>query len=191
MTLYAVILFLHLLAVVAAFSATAIMHFGLVRLRKADRVTTARDALMLAARTGRAMPIVGAALLLTGALLTQTAWSWTTPWIDVSIAGLVAIMVTGGGMLGRRIRALGPLLQRPADDLLDDALASSLRDPSLWIIAQLPPLLAIGVMFVMTTKPGLGLGVMEIVVIVALGMLAMMMSGARGARAAAVRPVSQ
>lgn len=173
MSLYAVALFLHLLTVVAAFFAVALIHAGLIRMRKADRVSEARDALMFAGRTGKAMPLIGLALLLTGAYLTQSMWSWTTPWIDVAIGGLVAIMAVGGGVLGRRIAALQPLLQR-GDGPVDGTLAASLRDPSLWIIAQLPPLLAIGVMFVMTTKPGAILGIIEILVIVALGVLAMM-----------------
>lgn len=174
MSLYTVTLFLHLLTVVAAFFAVALIHAGLIRMRKAERVSEARDALVSAGRAGRVMPIIGLALLLTGAYMTESVWSWTTPWIDVSIGGLVAIMATGGGMLGRRLRALEPLLQRGGDGPVDGTLAASLRDPSLWIIAQLPPLLAIGVMFVMTTKPGAVLGIIEILVVVAIGVLAMM-----------------
>ena len=172
MTLYAVTLFVHLLAVVAAFSATAIIHLGLVRMRKAERANDARDALMLAARAAKAMPIVALLLLLTGALMTENRWSWTTPWIDVSLGGLILLSAIGGGVLGKRMRALGPQLGRAGDGQLDAALASQVRDPALWIIAQLPPLLAIGVMFVMTTKPSIGLGIIEILVVVALGLLA-------------------
>ena len=172
MTLYTVTLFLHLLSVVAAFSATALIHLGLVRMRKAERTSDARDALMIAARWGRMMPLIGLALLLTGAIMTQNRWTWTTPWIDVSLGGLILIMATGGGMLGKRMRALGPQLGRAGDGHMDAAQASQVRDPALWIIAQLPPLLAIGVMFVMTTKPGIGLGIIEILAVVALGLLA-------------------
>ncbi|HEX5438621.1 MAG TPA: hypothetical protein VFW98_15825 [Gemmatimonadaceae bacterium] len=172
MSLYAVALFLHLLTVVAAFIAVALIHAGLIRMRRAERVGEAREALMSAGRAGRAMPIVGLLLLLTGAYMTESLWSWTTPWIDVSIGGLVAIMAAGGGLLERRLRALKPLLQH-GDGPVDGTLAASLRAPSLWIIAQLPPLLAIGVMFVMTTKPGMAQGIIEILVVVAIGVLAM------------------
>lgn len=171
MSLYSVTLFLHLLAVVAAFSATALIHFGLVRMRKAERAGDARDALMLAARAAKAMPIVALALLLTGAYMTQNAWSWTTPWIDVSLGGLILISIIGGGVLGRRMRALGPRLGRAGDGPMDDALMSAVRSPTLWAIAQLPPLLAIGVMLVMTTKPGLGAGVVELLAVAAIGVL--------------------
>lgn len=171
MTLYTVTLFLHLLTVGAAFGATALIHFGLVRMRRADHAGDARDALALTVRSARAMPIVMLALLLTGAVMTQTAWSWSTPWIDVSIIGLVLLGVLGGGVLGRRMRALAARLGGAPDGPMDDTLISALRDPSLWIIAQLPPLLAIGVMFVMTTKPTMGLGFVELLVVVALGVL--------------------
>ncbi|HEX6964169.1 MAG TPA: DUF2269 family protein [Gemmatimonadaceae bacterium] len=171
MTSYTVTLFLHLLAVMAGFGATAVIHLGLMRMRKAERASDARDALMLAGSTAKAMPLVGLALLLTGGYMTQTRWSWNTPWIDVSITGLVLMMIIGGGVLGRRMRALGPQLGRAGDSAMDDALISAVRDPSLWIIAQLPPLLAIGVMFVMTTKPTMGLGFVELLVVAALGVL--------------------
>jgi len=168
---YKVTLFLHLLAVVAGFAATGLIHFGLARMRKAERASEARDGLMIAGRTAKAMPIIGLALLLTGAYMTESAWSWATPWIDVSIIGLIAMMAIGGGVLGRRMRALGPRLGQAGDGVMDDALTAAVRDPSLWVIAQLPPLLAIGVMFVMTTKPTMGMGFVELLIVIALGVL--------------------
>lgn len=169
--MYAVTLFLHLVAVVSAFAASALIHLGIGRMRRADRVEQARDAVGIAERGGRLMPLVGLGLLATGAYLTHTAWTWSTPWIDVSIAGLVTLAIVGGRGIGAPLRAIGPRLARAGEGRLDGELAAALRAPALWTLSHVQRMLAVGVMLVMVTKPSLGVGIVELVAAVAVGIL--------------------
>jgi hypothetical protein len=108
--IYPEMLFLHLLVVVLGFSAGALVHFGLDRMRSADRADRALDGARLVGRLGPRMPLVALALLLTGAGLTQARWNWSTPWILVSIAGLVTMQVVSLAVLKPRMSALAPRL---------------------------------------------------------------------------------
>lgn len=151
---YSAVLFLHLLAVGVAFGAATLIHWSLVRLRAATRAVEARDALFLCARTSRAMPLIALALFATGAGLTHARWGWTRPWVEVSIIGLVLMLGIGGTILRPRLMRAAGALSGAGDGAVSEGVAASLRDPVLWIVAHLPPALAIGIMFVMVTKPG-------------------------------------
>lgn len=118
--MYSLVLFLHLCALTAAFFAMGVMVSAAVR--GAD-----------AHNTEKSMPIITIALLATGAYMTHERWTWTTPWIDVGIAGLLAITIFGGAVLG----------------------SGKLRGAQLLIGQGFNMGLALGVMFLMIAKPPL------------------------------------
>jgi len=167
--LYNVVLFLHLIAIVGAFFVAGILQNGLLRMGAATDLRQARSAAALCAACAKLLPISLLVLLITGAYLTQVRWSWTTPWIDVAILGLVVMGALGGGVLGRRERALHAFLSGVPGESIDAATASRLRDPVLTIGGTVMPFIAIGVMLVMVMKPGLVVGIVELAVAVAIG----------------------
>ena len=57
-------------------------------------------------RPGGLFPVSILGLLASGAYLTSDAWTWSTPWIDVSIAGLVLVALQGPLVAGPRAEAL-------------------------------------------------------------------------------------
>jgi hypothetical protein len=149
------LLFLHLVAVVAGFSGGALIHFGLGRMRAAPTADRALDGAQIVGRIGPLMPLASLALFLTGACLTLARWSWQTPWIEVPIAGIVAMLVIGAALLKPRMAALAPRLARAGGSPLEGELAAGVHDPVLWLASLLQSALALGIMFVMVTKPGL------------------------------------
>ena len=46
-------------------------------------------------RAGWAFPVSILGLVATGAYLTAHSWTWSTAWIDVSIAGVVVVTLQG------------------------------------------------------------------------------------------------
>src|SRR5579862_3590215 len=106
MTWLNIVLFLHLLTVAGAFCAVGAMIASMARLWGAGEPREASVALEGASRIGRMMPIVTLLLLVTGGIMTQASWQWTTAWIDVGVAGLLVITAIGGGVIGSRERAL-------------------------------------------------------------------------------------
>lgn len=165
------LLFLHLVAVVAGFSGGALIHFGLGRMRAAPTADRALDGAKIVGRIGPLMPLASLALFLTGACLTVARWSWQTAWIEVPIAGLVAMLVVGAALLKPRMAALAPRLARAGGGPLEGELAAGVHDPVLWLASLLQSALALGIMFVMVTKPGLAGGAAALVVAAAVPVL--------------------
>lgn len=118
--MYAFVLFLHLCALTGAFFAMGLMVSAAVRGQDAHNIE-------------KLMPIVTVVLLATGAYMTHDRWTWTTPWIDAGIAGLLAITIFGGAVLG----------------------SGKLRGPQVLVGQGLNMGLVLGVMFLMIVKPGI------------------------------------
>jgi hypothetical protein len=168
MSAYHVVLFLHLVFLVASFAAAGLLHLALLRLHAGGTAPEARQAALLAQRAGRALPLGALGLFATGAYMVADAWSWGDSWVICSIAGLVLMEAIGGAVLGRRGDALLHALEG-AEGPLPAAAAARLRDPVLWHASNVPTALAFGVMFVMVTKPGWLGSLVTLVIAVGLG----------------------
>lgn len=165
---FGVVLYLHLVAVVAAFALASFIHLGMERLWAAATASEALAALRLTARGASKMPWVGLALLLTGAYLTQTAFHWSAPWIDVSIAGLVALEAVGGITSARR-RRLAQALTPTATGPLTLSQRAAAHDRLSRAAHYMLPLLTLGIMLVMVLKPGAWVSLAVLILASALG----------------------
>ena len=102
---------------------------------------------------GKVVPVFPAAtlgLLGSGTYMTQTAWSWSTPWIVAGLTGLAMIMLLGSGLEASRGRALKHEVRMHG---LSERARRLLRDPLAWTAKAMTWTLMLAVMFVMTTKP--------------------------------------
>lgn len=169
MQAYQFVLYLHLLTVVGAVFVIGMMVTSLLRMRAAKTVAVARSEARFSSAAAKAMPVVAVLLLLTGGYLTQREWTWSTPWIDLAIAGLLLIMGVGGGVLGSRERRLDAALESAPGPDLDQTLVAQLRDPLLLVANGVIIGLVAGVMFVMTMKPALWIGIAALLVGAAAG----------------------
>jgi len=166
---YSIVLFVHLLALLIAAMASSLAFYAALQLRRA---TTPPEAALWGHLIGSVVPVFPVAtltLLGSGAYLTQEQWSWHTPWIDAGMVGLALIAVCGSGIEASRGRALDRELQTVG---MSTRARSLLHDPYAWSAKVTTLTLMLGVMFVMSTKPG-GLGsAVTIVVAVVVGPLA-------------------
>lgn len=147
---YSIALFFHLVSLLAAGAAAALAGYAALRLRTATSPPeVARWGIMIG-KVVRAFPPATLGLLGSGAYMTQTAWSWSTPWVIAGLVGLAMIVLLGSGVEASRGRALKHEVRTHG---LSERAGRLLRDPLAWTAKATTWTLMLAVMFVMTTKP--------------------------------------
>jgi hypothetical protein len=155
MTLHLVLHFLHVVGALGVCAALGVEIAALVGLRRAapDDV---RRSIALFDVNRRLGPPALACIVVPGAALTSISWGWKAAWVHVSFGALVAIVIIGAAITGRRIQRLERELGdreavRTEQDRVD--LARLAEDPVLVASLLARCGLVLGVVFVMTTKP--------------------------------------
>lgn len=170
MTLYHVALTAHLFCVLAATAASGMTLQSALRLRRAQDLHEAQSALTEIRRTARVFPFATLGLLGTGAYMIQSAWTWSTPWIVASIAGLALMVILGSQVEGRLMRFLGAEIGRNG---LSPAAQHLARVPVVWTAKCATLTLLAAVVLEMSLKPGtipaVGFLVLALVVALPLG----------------------
>ena len=154
MDTYHVVLYIHLLALFVGIGAGAVMLVCLFQLRAAQTLADAVPWGRVAGKTARAFPVAILGLFGTGAYMTADVWTWSTRWIDVSIAGLVILALQGPLVAERTAHKLKRALQDNGPGPLGKEARRMARHPGLWV-ADLSNLgVVLGIVWVMTQKPG-------------------------------------
>lgn len=169
MNTYGAVKYLHVLFLLGAFGAGTVVHACLFRLRAARTLADAAPWGALAGKLENVFPVAILGLFGTGAYMTSDAWTWGTRWIDVSIAALALMLAQGGGVAARRAHALKQALIENGPGELGERARGMTRDPGLWVASFTNPALALGVVWNMTQKPGLGESIAAVVVAYAVG----------------------
>jgi hypothetical protein len=169
---YGVVLFLHLAALLAAIGTAGIAHFAEGRLAGAETVAAARPWASLLIRAAPVFPLVLLILLASGAYLVHRSWRWDSGWIEAGLVGVALLFANGAGVVGRRNLVLKRALGATVDGPLTDALLQLTRRHVSGIASWANTGLAVGVVFVMTTKPGLACSLAGLAVSATLGVMA-------------------
>ncbi len=168
MTLYAFALFLHVVGVLllfAAITSEGITLFQLRRATTASQVATWQGVAKLARVFGPASVV---AILVPGLYMMATSWGWV-PWIAVGLIAWVAIAVMGA-VNGIRFSAV---IDAAASD--PDRIRELHARP--FAISWMTRLaLSLGIVFLMTNKPGLLWAVFSVVVAAGIGVVAGLMA---------------
>ncbi len=169
MELYTVLLFVHVVGVLGYAAGTILSVLGLPALKRAQRVEQARSILALLERVG---PLSGISLLFiiaTGLYMAATAWGWQTGWIDVTL-GTIVLLLARGALMGTRRHAITLLIQEMPDGPLPGPVTQRIYDPWIGLGTYELVTLLLGVVFLMTVKPGLGVSLLVIGVALVLGL---------------------
>jgi hypothetical protein len=151
---YHVVLYIHLLALFVGIGAGAVMLVCLFQLRAAQTLAEAGPWGRVAGKTARAFPVAILGLFGTGAYMTSDVWTWSTRWIDVSIAGLVLLALQGPLVAEQTAKKLKRALQDNGPGPLGQQARRMARHPGLWV-ADLSNLgVVLGIVWVMTQKSG-------------------------------------
>ena len=154
MDTYHVVLYIHLLALFVGIGAGAVLLVCLFQLRAAQTLMEAVPWGRVAGKTARAFPVAILGLFGTGAYMTSDVWTWSTRWIDVSIAGLVLLALQGPLVAERTAKKLERALHDNGPGPLGRHARRMTRHPGLWVAEFSNLGVVFGIVWDMTQKPG-------------------------------------
>ena len=160
-TLYSIALFLHVVGAMLLFTAFTAEGIGVAHLRRAttsEQVHAWEGVAGLARVFGPASVV---AIAIPGVYMTVSSWGWV-PWIAVGIFAWLAIAVMGavnGIRFSARVRAA----------VEDSTVIDGLRAQQFVVSWTTRVALAVGIVLVMTTKPGLAAALLSVAVAAAIG----------------------
>jgi hypothetical protein len=165
---YKIALFVHLVALFAAFGASTVIHVSMAKIRSASSSRDALEWLGVAHHLSRVFPVALATLVGTGAWMLRSSWSWSAGFVTAGLTGVVLLFVSGAVIEGTRARRLAVALVAQPHEHLSGAAAACARDPLWWCASWANTGLALGVTFAMVAKPS----VIGALAAVAVGLLA-------------------
>jgi Predicted integral membrane protein (DUF2269) len=173
MSLYTIILFVHIIGAVGYFLGIGLWFFVLLGLRRAARVEQVHSLIHL---TDLSAPFSGASALLllgTGLYLAVSAWSLLTSWMLVALISLLLMVPTSVVLIApRRSDIVKQLAHEAPGGELSRALEQHLDDPVLATTFTTVLTLLLGLVFLMATKPNLVVSIIVMVVALLLGLAA-------------------
>jgi hypothetical protein len=155
MSLYTLLLFVHVSGAICLFIGMGIWLFGITAIGRAARVEQVRTlaGLMLMARL--AVPAGAFVVIAAGLAMARIAWGLQTGWIVVALGSLVIIGPIGTWVIDPKVRAIAALAQSLPDGPLPTTLAKRTLDCVLRLALYTMTAMLFGIVFLMTTKPAL------------------------------------
>src|ERR1041385_4659658 len=169
MNTYHYVLYVHLMSLFVGIGAGSVLLACLVQLRAARTVETAAPWGMLSGKVAKLFPVAILGLFGTGAYMTSDFWTWSTPWIDVGIAGLVLLTVQGGGIAEHTAKQLQKAMMANGPGPLGPEARRMTLHPGLWVVELSNLGIVFGIVWNMTEKPGWGGSIAAAVVGYAVG----------------------
>ena len=155
MSLYTLLLFVHVCGAICLFIGMGIWVFGITAIGRAARVEQVRTlaGLMLMARL--AVPAGAFVVIAAGLAMARIAWGLQTGWIAVALASLVIIGPVGTWVIDPKVSGIAALAQSLPDGPLPAPLAEHTHDRILQLALYTMIAMLFGIVFLMTTKPAL------------------------------------
>ena len=173
MSIYNIVLFVHVIGAIGYFLGMGILLFILLGLRRAQRVEHVRALIHLNELSAPVSAASAVLLLVTGLYLALAAWSLLTSWILVALISLLLMVPTSAALIAPHRSAIVKQLAREAPGgELSEALERHLDDPVLATVCTTVAALLLGLVFLMTTKPNLASSLIVMVAALLLGLAA-------------------
>jgi len=156
MTIYLAARFLHVAGALAMFSALGLeiaMLRGLALARSSSEAHAALAGLRIHMRIGTVAVLL---ILVPGAYMAAAAWGMPA-WLLAALGALVAIIVLGAGVTRRLLAAVMPAFERATDGVEVQQLLRG-----LWSSLAARAVLLLGIVALMSTKPGGGEAVLTL-----------------------------
>ena len=171
-TLYTIALFVHVSGVIVVFIGLGVWLFALVGVQRAQSVEQVRA---LASLFGPASKIVVGALpflALAGLYMAYVVWGPFAAWIDVATVSFLLLAPFGAFVIDPRITAISVSAKKADNGAIPAELSARIHDPLLGTALIIYVAMLLGIVFLMTTKPPLGVAILAMLVVLALGLLA-------------------
>jgi hypothetical protein len=184
MHLIDVVLFAHVTIAIVAFSVAGILHVAQFVMRGATSTTTVKAWDPIAHRLEPLFPVLALVLFGLGAWLVGISdgeFGWSDGWVITAAVGLGVMEAAGGAVLAPHGKRQHAAIVAAPDGPVGADLRAHLTAPLPWAVAFLNTATAIGILFLMATKPN---GVASAIIVVACGLAgaALGVAGARGGR---------
>jgi hypothetical protein len=155
MSLYTLLLFVHVSGAICLFIGMGIWLFGsivMARATRAEQVRTIAD-LMLMIRL--VVPVSAFVIIAAGLTMTLTAWGFQTGWVAVALSSMIIIGPIGTWVIDPKVRAITALAHTLPDGPLPITLAERTHDRVLRTALHTMTAMLFGIVFLMTIKPAL------------------------------------
>ena len=152
MTLYALLIFVHVVSAVTLFSALAIEAVSVARLTRSQTPTDAGVWMELLRVPDRLGPIAMLTTLGSGIWMMALGWG-PQPWLTGAFIGFIAMGVVGGVLSGRRLRRFRNALAGASGPSPAEALRSIRSSSALLTSLRLRIGIGVGILGLMTIKP--------------------------------------
>lgn len=169
MSLYTLLLFVHVSGAVCLFVGFGIWLFGSTAIARAAQVEQVRALADLMLMVRLVVPASAFVVIAAGLTMAQIAWGLQTGWIVVALGSLVIIGPIGTWVIDPKVRAIAALAHTLPDGPLPITLAERTRDRVLRLTMHTLIAMLFGIVFLMTTKPTLASAIGAMVVSAFLG----------------------
>jgi hypothetical protein len=174
---YNIALFLHVMATIAMFAVIGIVMVNVARMRQAQTGEQLRERTNVAFRADKLMPVMLVLVLVPAIYMVFASWGWTTAWINTALIALVLASPLGPAVNTCRLEALAKAAEGASSGPLPSALLTQRDDQVLWASCCTFTGILIGIVFLMTVKPGLVGSLATIVVALGLGLIMSIIPG--------------
>ena len=167
MNTYSIALFLHVVGALGFFVTLGLEWTSLRHLQRAVTTDQVREWMRVPTEMGRMGMLSMLTLLIAGFYMMAVTWHGVA-WIIVTL-GAIVLMIQAMVPARRRMAAIGQTASMESDSI-SPALSQYLHDPMLAISIQTRVAIALGIVFLMTVKPGWVGSLLAIVIAVVLGL---------------------
>lgn len=169
MSLYTILLFVHVSGAIGVFVGMGTWLFGMTAIARASRVEQVRTLADLMLMSRYVVPISAFMIITSGLTMTLTTWGLQTRWILVAIGGLLLIGPTGTWVVDPKVRAIAALAHTLPDGFLPNSLIVRIHDRVLRTALYTLIAMLLGIVFLMTTKPALSTSILAMGISLFLG----------------------
>lgn len=153
--LYKVVLFLHIFGVVLMFAAVGITLSTMTAMLLSKETKTIRIWSSWAVKMDGLLPVSVVFVLVPGLYLVFTAWGWKFAWVNTSLILLLAMTFAGPIINLRRLKAILNLANTEKNASPSLELLRKVRDRFLWNSVSVMCMFLVGIIYLMTVKPGM------------------------------------
>jgi uncharacterized membrane protein len=179
MTLYSNVLFVHIASALALFLGYGLEWTVSALLRHASTADQARAWLRVYRVSPPVTGVALAVLILSGGWLSAMTGGMNQGWLIASVAGIVVALLIGFALILPRVRRIRGALPEGNAALSPEALLQ-LQSGALPMLIRVRAMLALGIVYLMTAKPPLGVSLIVLAVSMVLGVLFSVTAWSRG-----------
>jgi hypothetical protein len=158
-TLFGVVLFLHITVAIAAFAMAGVMHTALNVVARGRSVQELRPWAAVMHRIEPLFPLMALLLLGLGIWLvhlghrTDDAFSFSDGWVITAMVTLVGVEAAGGAVLAPHGKKLVALIHEAPDGPVTHDIRTAAFRPLFWDLVHVTTFGFVGVVFLMAAKP--------------------------------------